>query len=663
MSSQQEKIQKKIESLTNLINKWNKEYYVENNPSVSDQEYDEALLELEELEKQFPRFILANSPTLSVGGFAENKFAKYTHEKPMLSLAKAYSLDEVGRFFDNTSKALNDNNLSYSLEPKIDGLSIALHYNNGVLEKAVTRGDGVIGEDVTENIYQIQTIPKKINYLSKIEIRGEVFLPKTRFEELNKQLAAKDQKTFANPRNAASGTLRQLDPEIVKERKLDAILYDIVSPIEHNLKTQKEALDFLKKNHFNVNPYSFISSDREFILRKIEEFKAIKNNFEFDCDGFVIKLDNVTMWDSLGATAKFPRYAIAFKYETEEAISTIINIKTTVGRTGKITYVAELEPVSLNQTIVRNATLHNYDFIDTMNINLGDEVKVIKSGEIIPKIIGLVKKNSNSIFPKVLNCVSCGSLLIEIDDNVDQFCMNDECSEKQIKNLIHFVSRPAMNILTLGESNIRTFFELGFLSDIPSVFELFKYKDQIIQLPSYKEKKTDNILNSIEASKEIFLYKALFALGIKHIGAQIAEIIAQKINKLSDLINLDFETLSEINTIGPKIIDSLREYVSNPKNQEILVRLDEVLVYKQNKKNESELFSGLVFVITGTLSKTRDYFKNLIEQNGGKVASAVSKNVNYLLAGENAGSKLDKAQKIGVNVINEEELNKLLTPK
>ncbi|RIV16337.1 NAD-dependent DNA ligase LigA [Mycoplasmopsis gallopavonis] len=655
MQNKKQKILNQMNDLISKINTWNKEYYNDNNPSVSDQEYDLALAELKQLEQAYPQLIQSDSPTLKIGGFADSKFQKYTHQKPMLSLAKAYNLDDVQKFFENTQKALNKQELAYSLEPKIDGLSISLHYQDGQLIKAVTRGDGVIGEDVTENIYQIHSIPKRINNHNYLEIRGEVFLPKTKFQKLNQELVLSEQKPFANPRNAASGTLRQLDPEIVAKRELDAILYDLVNPELIGLSSQEQVLDFLKKEGFQTNPYSFISGDFDFIFNKINEFKDLKNSFEFDCDGFVIKLNEVENWDKLGSTAKFPKYAIAYKYETEEAISQILAIKTTVGRTGKITYVAELEPISLNQTIVQNATLHNYEFIESMNINIGDDVKVIKSGEIIPKIIALVNKNSQGVLEKVLYCPSCNSLLQEIDENVDQFCLNLDCQEKQIKNLIHFVSRPSFNIITLGESYIRLFFEKGFLSDLYSIFNLKEYSQQILEIRGFKDKKLDNILSSIEKAKEIELAKALFALGIKHIGAQVAELITQKISKLSDLISLNWEELSKIDTIGPKIIESLQEYVSKIPNQELLTKLDQILIYKNSKKILDTKLTNLSFVITGTLSQSRDYFKDKILQNGGKVLSSISKNVDYLLIGENAGSKLEKAQKLEIKIINEDE--------
>nr|WP_036452002.1 NAD-dependent DNA ligase LigA [Mycoplasma buteonis] len=658
MITEDTKITKKMKELIAKINRWNDEYYNQDNPTVSDQEYDITLRELESLENQYPHLILSDTPTLKIGGMSDKKFTKYTHTKPMLSLAKAYSLAEVEKFLETNFKE-QKKNLSYTLEPKIDGLSIALHYQEGQLVKAVTRGDGKIGEDVTENVYQIRSIPKRINYLKRIEIRGEVYLSKANFDKLNAELSQNEQKLFANPRNAASGTLRQLDPQIVAYRQLDALMYDIVSPEEHHIYSQKEVYETLLKWGFLVHPYFALEDEVENILTKVSDFIELKNDFVFDCDGLVIKVNDITLWDKLGKTAKFPKYAIAFKYETEEAISTITKIEATVGRTGKITYVAEIAPVTLNQTTVSKATLHNYEYIQMLNLNIGDDIKIIKSGEIIPKIIALVNKNSVGVFEKVDLCPSCQSNLVKIDENVDQFCVNELCVEKQIRSLIHFVSRQAFNIKTLGENILRLFYSNGYISDFVSIFELKKYESEILKLRSFKEKKTQNILNNIEEAKKIELYKVLYAIGIKHIGLQVAQLICQKLTCLSDLSKMNLNELEFINTIGEKIIFSLKEFVSEPKNIDLLQKLDRILTYEKTTQNSDKL-SNKIFVITGTLSQSRDYFKDLIVKNDGKIASSVSKNTTYLLAGKEAGSKLTKAQNLGIKILSEEEFNDLL---
>ncbi|TDV24292.1 DNA ligase (NAD+) [Mycoplasmopsis mustelae] len=660
-------IQRQIQGLVNKLNQWDWEYHQLGNPSVSDQVYDNEYKTLESLEQQFPQFILPNSPTQKLGEWNSNKFAKISHKKPMLSLNKAYSKEDVFKFLNDIKQKVNISDLAFNLEPKIDGLSIALKYQNGKLIQAVTRGNGVQGDDVTENIFQINLLPKKIPYSKDIEIRGEIYLSKTRFKQLNENLEKLGKKVFANPRNATAGTLKLLDKNIVKERGLSILAYDIVNANEHQFNYQSEITQKLKNWGFPVSPYMHHSSDFNEIWRYVQDFKNLKNDFEFECDGFVIKLNNLQYWDLLGHTSKFPKYALAFKYETEEKIGTIKEITTTVGRTGKITYVANFEEkLELNQTLVSNATLHNYEYILDMNINIGDKVLVIKSGEIIPKVIALVRKNSENAFAKISNCPACGSLLIEKDGQVDQFCINENCSEQRIRALIHFCSKQCANIETLGNEIVRFLYQNNFIIDFVSIFELKQHKEAITKFKSFGNtkknnefKKIDNILNSIEKSKNIKLANALFAIGIANIGQTVAQLIAQKITKLSDLININLDILLEINTIGPIIVESIKQFISKENNRMQLIALDGIFNYQSESKGSDKL-ANLVFVITGTLSQNRDWFKNEILRSGGKVSSSISKNTNYLLAGENAGSKLDNALKLGVKVINEQEFMDIL---
>ncbi|UUM20111.1 MULTISPECIES: NAD-dependent DNA ligase LigA [unclassified Mycoplasma] len=725
-------IKKKMNQLVEQINFWNYEYYDLDFPSVSDVEYDQVYQELVAFEAQYPEFVRKNSPTQKIGATTSNRFIKFTHEKVMLSLNKAYSIEDILKF-DNDINKVSSGGHTYSLEPKIDGLSISLHYSNGELIRAVTRGDGVVGELVTQNIKQIHNVPLKIDYLQDIEIRGEVYLSKQNYQKANEKIIRETKffdalknlknfigqieqnlllidkteqfkdllnegenlknnlndrpellldfcqqvenlfaqndlinyvyqvsvpKLFANPRNAASGTLRQLDETIVKQRNLDYFVYEIVSPQVHNLNTQIQVLTFLKQHGFVTNNYIKQANNIQQAIDKIQEFKNIKPNLDYDCDGFVIKVNEIELWYLLGATAKFPRYAIAFKYETEEAITKILDITAEVGRTGKITYLAKLNPVQLNQTTVQSATLHNYEYIANMRLNIGDLVKVIKSGEIIPKVIGLIQKNTQSVFPKILNCPSCGSLLVENKEIVDQMCENDKCEEKIIRSLVHFVSRDAMNIVDLGEENIRLFYKENILKNILDIFTLNEKKEQLESLPKIGKRKVLKLIASIEKCKNTTLAKALFAIGIKTIGAQVAELIAEKINQLSDLISVDLDTLTQINTIGNVIVDNLKTFVAQKQNQNLLESLDNLLNYQKITKGTK--LAGLTFVITGTLSKPRDYYKNLLIANGAKVSSSVSTQTSYLLAGENPGSKLDKANALSVKILSEEQFNDLL---
>lgn len=651
--------QERIKELITKIKEYNHHYYDLDNPIVSDAEYDELYNELIDLENKFPELVTKDSPTQIIGGFAANKFTKFEHKKAMLSLSKAYDFDEIKKFHENIIKKIDETKISYALDYKIDGLSISLHYQNGKLIRAVTRGDGITGEDVTENIIQISSIPQKINYLKEIEIRGEVYISKKTLIDINNALKKENKQEFSNPRNAASGTLRQLDPTIVKQRNLSAFLYEVVEPLQHNLHFQSEVIEFINKLGFPTQTYFRKVTELEEIYEEIDKFAEVKNKLDYDCDGFVIKLNNIDIWEDLGYTAKFPRYAIAFKLETESANTKILNITTSVGRTGKITYVANVEPVELNQTNVQFATLHNYEFIKELNLNINDEVKLIKAGEIIPKVIELVKKNSTDVYPKTMNCPSCNTLLEYIDDNVDQFCVNENCDEKKIRKIIHFASRPSLNIVNLGESNIRIFFELGLIREVYDIYNLVEHKNEILQLRTFKEKKVNNILESIENSKTNKLNKIIFALGVKHIGERASKIIAKKINSISELLTYDIDSLENESDFGTKSVESLKKWLSDKNNVNTINHLSKIFT-SSVKTNSTKKLENLIFVITGTFELKREELKEIIEQNGGVVSSSVSNKTNYLLCGENAGSKKTKAEQLNIKIIDDKFLFNLI---
>ncbi|WBP84028.1 NAD-dependent DNA ligase LigA [Mycoplasmopsis edwardii] len=651
-------IKEKIKELTNKINKWNHEYYVLSEPSVSDNVYDVELRKLEILEQQFPDLVLDDSPTKKVGGNIVKEFNEYTHKKPMLSLAKAYSQGDVNKFY-NDCVAKVGKDVSFSLEPKIDGASISLHYQDGILVRAVTRGTGLIGNDVTNNIKEINDIPKVIDFESNLEVRGEIYLPKSEFKKINESRLKNGEKPFANPRNAASGSIQQLDNKNIKERNLSAIIYDVVDPLEHGIKKQTEAIKILNKLGFPINTYIQEAFDFEQIWNKIEKFD--KDSYNFECDGFVIKVNSFEQQKNFGFTAKFPKYAIAFKFETEEASSIIKNIIPTVGRTGKISYIAEIEPVELAQTIVQRATLHNAEFIKDLNINIGDEITLIKSGEIIPKITGLKTKNSDDYYHKILNCPSCQSKLENLDNLVDQFCLNESCNEKRIRKLIHFASKKALNIETLAEKNIALFYQQGMLSDFASIYNLNKFKDQILELEGFKDARINKILISIEESRKTKFLNVLYAVGIKHVGLRVAEIISDYVNSFKELLNLNLDDLININTIGESILSEIKLYLANNKDE--LLKLDEIFEYEEKlNNNEVQVLNNLTFVITGKLEKPRSQYEELIKMYGGKLASSVSKNVNYLITNNNISnsSKMVNAVKLGVKVISEAEFNELV---
>lgn len=655
-------MKEKIEQLTNLINKWNYEYFIENNPSVSDLEYDKKLKQLEELEQQYPELIHPNSPTKKVGAdnIFNTKFAKFTHNKPMLSLAKAYSYDDIEKFLDTIKKVVPEDKINFSIEPKIDGLSIAIHYENGYLTKAITRGDGIEGEIVTSNIMQIESIPKIINYKNNLEVRGEVFLPKAKFYQLNREMNELGLKKFANPRNAASGTLRQLNEEIVAKRGLEAYLYELVDPQNHDIHTQNDSLKFLAKLNIPTNPLHKLV-EIEDLSEEIENFAEVKNTLDYDADGLVIKLNDLNYWKAMGNTSKFPKHSIAFKYEVESVNSKIINILSSVGRTGKITYIANIEPVELNQTIVQYATLHNYDFISKMNINIGDEVSIIKAGEIIPKVINLAVKNTYSKFEKLINCPSCNSILVENEGFVDQFCLNTNCDEKNINKIYHFASRKGMNIVGLGLSTVKDLFKVGVLKKIEDIYSLQDNKSLILKIERFGELKFNNLMKNIEKSKQNNFDKVLFALGIQHLGQRAAKLISKQFNNFKELLECEnLESIQNIENIGPKITISLTEFMKDDENRKLLLFLDEIFEYKKQKNSSNSLLNNLTFVITGKLTNSRDYYTQIIENNGGIVANSVSKKTNYLLCGEDSGSKKNKAIELGTKIINEEEFLKLI---
>ncbi|MHA3825605.1 NAD-dependent DNA ligase LigA [Mycoplasma sp. BRA285] len=690
--------QDRIIELTKYLNELNNAYYNLDNPMVEDYVYDRLLRELEELEIKYPDFIQPDSPTTKIGGVPSIDFTKYTHQKPMLSLAKAYTFEEITKFVDDIKTDLPNKEISFNSEPKIDGLSISLMYQNGKLIRAVTRGDGKVGEDVTKNAVLIRSIPKSIPYLRDIEIRGEVYVTKDMLVETNillekeyeekvdeyynvklpkyqaklaegkeasKPIEPKLQQ-FANTRNMAAGTLRQKNSKLLISRDLQVLMYDIVNPLEHNIFHQDKLLAFIKELGLPTHEYGSVQATAQGIFDKINEFEKYKDSFKYDCDGFVIKLNQLQYWDQLGKTAKFPRYAIAYKYKTEEAYPIVAKIETTVGRTGKITYVAEFEnAVELNQTMVKKATLHNYDFIKNLQLNIGDQVVVIKSGEIIPKIIDMKQKNTVDVFPKVLNCPACGSELVEILGIVDQFCENDDCESKKIKKLIHFVDRKALNIMTLGDKIIELFYDKGYITDFVSIFHLDQYREEIIQGNfNIKNKRIDSILESIEKSRNVELYKVIFALGIKNIGLEVAKLIANEVNTLEELINYNLDVLIHINTIGPEIVDSLKEYLSNEEHRKQLLALDKELHYVVDEKETTGLLEGLSFVVTGKMAVSREEMWEIIQHNSGIVHKSVTGKTSYLVCGDNVGEvKLEKARKLGTKIISEAEFFALIDQK
>ncbi|MGL4343236.1 MAG: NAD-dependent DNA ligase LigA [Metamycoplasmataceae bacterium] len=649
----EKEIRNEIEILRKKINLWNEEYFLNNNPSVSDRVYDTSLKKLLELEKKYPEFSDINSPTNIIGDFAKNKFKKYIHSKKMLSLNKAYSFEEIEKFMNDVNSLTGENNYFY-LEPKIDGLSISLIYENGLLIQATTRGDGTVGEDVSDNIFNIiQDIPIKIKRLEKIEIRGEIYISLSNFQNILDQ-----GEQFANPRNAASGTLRQLDKEVVKKRNLSCFVYEITNWQDLGISSYKDTIDFLLDNNFKIQKDFFLSNNFSKICAFIAEFKNKKNQLNYEIDGLVIKMNDLTSTNKIGYTSKFPKYNIAFKFDDEIVETIVRNIFITIGRTGMVTYNAKLEPVLLKGSVVSAATLHNYNYVKEINLNINDTVRIKKAGEIIPKVIDVSKKSSNGIFEKINNCPFCQSLLIYNNQQSEEYCKNNFCDEKNIRKLIHFASRDALDINHLGEQWIRNFYKEGILSKISDIFILEHNKEKIISLDGFGNKSYDNLISSINESKNVSLEKLIFALGIERLGQRNARILASEIQQFHNILSFDFDQLINIKDIGPLTVLSLKEYFYNESNKEEIKKIISFGINPSVKIIEKQfsVFSNKKIAITGSFELPRNEIKKILEKKGALYSSSISAKTDFLLCGENPGSKKDKAFELGIKIISLEDL-------
>ncbi|MGL4183527.1 MAG: NAD-dependent DNA ligase LigA [Metamycoplasmataceae bacterium] len=648
---------KKIIELREKINQWNKEYFINNNPSVSDRVYDSSLKLLIELENKYPEFNDPNSPTNIIGDFSLNKFKKIKHNKKMLSLAKAYSVDDIKKFISDIKKITQEDSFFY-IEPKIDGLSISLKYKNGKLVQASTRGDGVIGEDVTDNVYNvISDIPTKIKNLNELEIRGEIYISDQSFKEI-----IKSGEVFANPRNAASGTLRQLNKEIVKKRNLSCLVYEIVNFKSLNFNGFNETIEFLDDLGFKTQKNNFFSNKEEDIISFISNFKN-NNKLDYEIDGLVVKLNNLNFQDELGYTSKFPKYNIAFKFDDEITKTNIKDIFVTIGRTGNVTYNASFEKVLLKGSFVSAATLHNYEYIKSLNLNIGDEVEIKKAGEIIPKVIKVTKKNSQDVFHIIDKCPFCLSNLIFNGSQLEQYCPNLKCDERRVRQIIHFVSRNALDISFLGEKWIRIFFDKKIIENISDVFLIPSKKEEIFTLKRIGEKSFNNLLKSIESCFQIDLPKLLFSLGIEKMGIRNSYLIAKKIKKFENILNFNFDSLIDIKDIGPLTIKSLKDFLDNEDNKHEIEKLIKIGINPSFSNEEQESIISSPFLnkkiaITGSFEIERENIIKILNKLGAIYTTSISKNTDFLLCGENAGSKLNKAQSLEIKIISLNELNK-----
>lgn len=654
-----EDIKQKIEELRKTLRYHSDRYYNDDAPEIEDYEYDMMMRQLKELEEKYPQYDTVDSPTKRVGGRADNSFESVEHTVRMESLQDAFSKEKIFDFDRRVHDVVN--NVHYVVEPKIDGLSVSLEYVNGEFVRGSTRGDGNIGEDVSGNIRVIHNVPLKLNRaIPFIEVRGEVYMPKKSFERVVDRQLINGEKPFKNPRNAAAGSLRQKDSRVAAERGLDIFVFNIQQIEGVTINSHKESLDFLKELGFNTVPYYERVNNIENAFSKVEEIGERRGSLEFDIDGAVIKVDDFAQREQLGSTAKFPKWAVAFKYPPEEKQTRVVDIEITVGRTGKLTPTAVLEPVHLAGTTVSRATLHNQDFINEKGVNIGDVVTVRKAGDIIPEVLCVNEKHSNSnfVFPNV--CPSCNEKVVREADEADIRCINPECPAQLLRNLIHFCSRDAMDIEGLGPSIIETFVNEGMINKVTDIYHLDK--DEIARLDGFQQTSANNIVSSVEGSKNNDLGKLIFAFGIRHIGAKAAKLLSDEFGNMDNILNASREALLDIEGFGEIMADAVYDYFHTDSALEMINELKAVGVNMQsNTVIKDDRFSNMTFVLTGTLpTYKRSDAAKIIESFGGKTSSSVSKKTTYVLAGEAGGSKLDKAAQLGIPVIDENDFNEMI---
>lgn len=643
--------------LIEILKRAGVEYYTLDNPTMTDAEYDGLMDELLKIEKENPSIIRDDSPSQKIGGEVIDKFEKVRHKVPLMSIADVFNEEELLDWDEKTRKAVGE--VEYVCELKIDGLGINLTYNNGKLLTAVTRGDGTVGENVLHNIKTIKSIPLEIPYQGEIEIRGEIYMPIASFESLNEEREKEGLSLFQNPRNAAAGSLRQLDSKIAAKRKLDAFFYHVPSI---DRKTQYEALEFLKENGFVVNPNIERVKNIEEALKYIEKWTELRPNLPYDIDGVVIKVNDISKQRELGVTTKYPKWVIAYKFPAIEVLTKLKDVIFTVGRTGQITPNAVLEPVRIMGSTVRRATLHNMDFIRERDLEKGDIVVVRKAGDVIPEVVRMVpeRREKTTVIEAIKNCPICGSELVKTLSGIDLLCPNDLCPARNIESLIHFVDRKAMNILGLGERIIEDFYNMGILTDFASIYHLDEKKDELTELEGFGTKSVDKLLESIENSKKCSLERVIFALGIKGIGERNAKILAKKYGTMEALRCASKEELNTINDIGPILAENVYSYFKDENNIKLIEHLRELGVnmnYDGVKEVSDERFTNKKFVITGTIEKySRDELKAIIESFGGKTQESVSSKTDVVIVGANPGSKYDKAVELKITIWDEDIL-------
>lgn len=658
-----EEIKKRVDELTQILNEANYNYYVLDNPTITDQEYDKYYRELLDIEKLYPEFSYDDSPTKRVGGEVVDKFNKVVHDKPMLSLANVFNEDEI-RDFDAKIKK-EGFNPEYVCEYKIDGLSVSLLYKEGKLVKGVTRGDGITGEDITHNVKTIKVIPLKLKKPIDIEVRGEIFMNKKTLEKINIEREKEGLPLLQNVRNAAAGSIRQLDSKVTAKRELDNFIYYLPEPEKYNIKTHMDALNFMESLGFKVNPANKIVKDIDGIIKFIEGITENRDKLPYEIDGVVIKVNDIFMQEELGYTSKYPKWATAYKFPALEVLTKLKDIIFTVGRTGRITPNAVLEPVIVMGSTIRRATLHNEDYVISKNLMIGDIVSIRKAGDVIPEVVEakVMRRTGKEIPFKMINeCPMCHEPIKKIEGQVDYYCVNPNCPKRNIESIIHFVSRDALNIEGLGDEIVEELYNLGFIKNIIDLFNLEDKKEQIMQFDGYGEKSLNKIIENIKKAKNISLERLLYGLGIKEIGTKTAKLLASTYKNMDALMNATIEDLESIKDIGSITAESIVKYFKvNKKLIEDLKNIGMNMDYLGKVKGINENITNKRFVITGTISDMgRKEIKDILESFGGKVSEAVSKNTDIVIVGNNPGSKYQDAMDLNITIWNEEKLHSIL---
>ena len=655
----------RMNELIDIINEADYNYHTLDNPTITDQEYDSYLRELFEIEEAHPEWIREDSPTQHAGGKIIDGFEKVAHKIPMMSLSDVFSESELIAFDERIKK--EGINPEYMCELKIDGLSVSLLYEKGKLVRAATRGDGVIGEDITHNVKTIKVIPLKLKEEVDIEVRGEIFMNKKTLEELNEKRKENGEPLLQNCRNAAAGSIRQLDSKVAASRKLDNFIYHLPDPEDYGLKTHAEAIEYMRKLGFKINPNNRLVKNINEVIEFINEKGKLRPSLPYDIDGVVVKVNDLRQQQKLGYTAKYPKWATAYKFPAEEVLTKLKDIIFTVGRTGQITPNAVLDPVIVAGSTISRATLHNEDYVLEKGLKIGDTVSIRKAGDVIPEVVEAKverRKGNEKDFVMIKECPMCNTPLIKKEGQVDYYCPNDKCPARHIEGLIHFSSRDAMNVDGLGDRIMEDFYNFGFIKNIVDIYNLKDHKQDLIRLEGFGDKSVNNLLDAIENSKQNSLEKLIFALGIPHVGAKTGKILAQNFNTLDNLINATEEELTNIPDIGGIIAKSVKEYFDNTENIEIINKLKELGVnmnYLGKKIEKNDNFFGKTFVLTGSLELfTRDEAKDIIESLGGKTVDSVSKKTSVVIVGANPGSKYTKAKELDIPIWSEEEFKEKL---